>query len=560
MSNIPVVDRIELFPLHVPFRAEVRETMARSEGGLGMAIPAEETWLGGDFVIARLTAEDGAQGVGEAFVWLPETGVSPAQVIDAVAGGLSRYVLGTSPFDVEALRARMDANVARSEVAKGLLDMACWDLMGRIAGRSACEMMGGRVETLPLAALVPLMDSASMVSLALAFQKGGTASFRLKLGLGADADRAIVARVREALGNEARLRVDYNQAYTPEAAVAAIRAIAPLGIDCAEQPVAASDWRGMARVQQQVEVPLMAHEGCFSLGDFLALADLGAVRVLGVNSERPGGITLALRAIDEAARLGMGVVLHNQPLGIASAAQIHIGAARAAVLGHAMELFGHVMLEDDLILQTLDYSGGSVRVPDGPGLGVTLDEEALARYATALPVVLERQRDASRASVPNSGLDASVREARPLDVDVLVSFNLAMAQESEDVTLDPATLRAGMSSLLSDRTRGRTFVVEDEGRVVATLMLTTEWSDWRNGWFWWIQNVYVHPEHRRRGHYRRLHDQVRALAASEPDVHGLRLYVEHENHGARETYRSLGMLETRYRLYEEITRRNEQEA
>jgi ribosomal protein S18 acetylase RimI-like enzyme len=103
-------------------------------------------------------------------------------------------------------------------------------------------------------------------------------------------------------------------------------------------------------------------------------------------------------------------------------------------------------------------------------------------------------------------------------------------------------------------------VVEDDGRVVATLMLTTEWSDWRNGWFWWIQNVYVHPEHRRRGHYRRLHDQVRALAASEPDVHGLRLYVEHENHGARETYRSLGMLETRYRLYEEITRRTEQEA
>jgi muconate cycloisomerase len=83
-------------------------------------------------------------------------------------------------------------------------------------------------------------------------------------------------------------------------------------------------------------------------------------------------------------------VLHNQPLGIASAAQVHLGAARADVLGHAMELFGHIMMEDDLILEPLDYSGGQVRVPSGPGLGVTLDEAALDRYATAAPLVIVR--------------------------------------------------------------------------------------------------------------------------------------------------------------------------
>jgi muconate cycloisomerase len=387
----PAIERIELCPLHVPFRAAVREAMAKGEGGLGMAIPAEEPWTGGDFVIARLTAEDGSQGVGEAFVWLPETGVSPAQVIDAVRHGLARYWLGASPFDVEALRARMDANVARSEVAKGLLDMAAYDLMGRIAGQPACDLMGGRgADALPLCALIPLSDARSMVDLALAFQKAGTRSFRLKLGRGIEDDRRIAAEVRRALGGEARLRVDYNQAYTPDEAVRAIEAIAPFGIDCAEQPVRADDWLGMARVQRAVSVPLMAHEGCFSLTDFTALVELGAVRVLGVNSERPGGITLALRAIDYAARRGLGTVLHNQPLGIASAAQVHLGAARASVLGHAMELFGHVMLEDDLVVEGLDYAGGRVRVPDGPGLGVALDEDALDRYATGAPVVLER--------------------------------------------------------------------------------------------------------------------------------------------------------------------------
>jgi muconate cycloisomerase len=391
VTQAPAVERIELFPLHVPFREAVRAAMARSASGLGTAIPAEEPWTGSDFVVARLTAADGSQGVGEVFMWLPETGVSPAQVIDAVAGGLARYLLGENPFAVHRLRARMDANVARSEVAKGLLDMAAYDLMGHIAGRPAHDFMGGcGTDTLPLAALIPLADADFMTNLALTFQNDGMATFRLKLGRGVDADRRIVAQVREALGPDVRLRVDYNQAYTPDEAVRAIQAIAPYGIDCAEQPVRADDWLGMARVQRAVEVPLMAHESCFSLTDFTALVEIGAVGVLGVNTERPGGITQALRAIDYAACRGMGTVLHNQPLGIASAAQVHLGAARAAVLGHAMELFGHVMLEDDLIVDALDCSGGHVRVPDGPGLGVTLDEAALDRYATAPAVVMKR--------------------------------------------------------------------------------------------------------------------------------------------------------------------------
>jgi muconate cycloisomerase len=391
VAPAPVIERVELFPLHVPFREAVRETMARSAGGLGMAIPAEEVWEGGDFVIARLTAEDGAAGIGEAFVWLPETGVSPTQVIDAAANGLARYVVGANPFAVRQLRARMDANVARSEVAKGLLDMACYDLMGQIARRPTHDFIGGRgADELPLAALIPLTDPDSMIDMALFFQQGGTATFRFKLGRGIDLDRTIMARAREALGPAARLRVDYNQAYGADDAVRAIEAIAPFGIDCAEQPVRASDWLGMARVQRAVSVPLMAHEGCFTVTDFTALLELGAVGILGVNTERPGGITEALRAIDYAAARGLGTILHNQPLGIASAAQVHIGAARAPVLGHAMELFGHIMLEDDLIVAPLDYSGGRIRVPDGPGFGVALDEAALERYATAPATIIQR--------------------------------------------------------------------------------------------------------------------------------------------------------------------------
>jgi muconate cycloisomerase len=385
----PRIVRIDLVPLHVPFREIVRETMARSAGGLGMAIPAEEAWLGGDFVIARLRAEDGSEGVGEAFVWLPETGVSPAELIAQVRDGLARYVLGESPFAVRRMRSRMDANVARCDVAKGVLDMACYDLMGRVAGRPAHDFMGGRcAEALSLCALIPLMDATAMVDMARAFQQSGTGTFRFKLGRGVAADRAIVAAARETLGETARIRVDYNQAYRPDEAIRAIRAIEPFGIDVAEQPVAATDWLGMARVQAGIGVPLMAHEGCFSLHEIVALVELGAIRVVGINSERPGGVTQALAAIDYAAARGLGVVLHNQPLGIASAMQVHVAAARAPALGHAIELFGHVMMEDDLIVEGLAYGSGDVRVPAGPGWGVTIDEAALERYATAAPTCL----------------------------------------------------------------------------------------------------------------------------------------------------------------------------
>ena len=118
------------------------------------------------------------------------------------------------------------------------------------------------------------------------------------------------------------------------------------------------------------------------------------------------------------------------------------------------------------------------------------------------------------------------------------AFSCAMALETEDRELDLATVRAGMAALLADPSRGRAFVVEAGGEVIALLVLTLEWSDWRNGFFWWIQNVYVSPAQRRRGHYRRLHEHVRALAERDPDVCGLRLYVEVENAAAQATYRA----------------------
>jgi muconate cycloisomerase len=380
----PKIVAIEMTPVFVPFYEFVRQAMQAGAGGLGMAIAAEEAWLGGDYVICKLIADDGSVGLGEAFVWLPETGVSPEQLIDIIKNALGNYILGESPFNVERIRHRMDANVARSDVAKGLLDMACYDLMGRVTGRPASDFMGGRVVSeIPLAALIPLMDLDTMVDLAENFHGQGMRTLRIKLGSSIQEDVRTMERMREIFGDDVHMRVDYNQAYSPPAAVRAIKAIEPFGVDFAEQPVRATDYVGMAHVQSRVDTPLIAHEGCFSLQDIVALAELGAIGAVGLNSERPGGVTNAIRAINYAEQRGMGAVIHNQTLGIASAMQAHLAAAKHHSLGHATELFGHVMMEDDLIVDLIDYSDGTATVPIGPGWGVELDEDALKKYATA---------------------------------------------------------------------------------------------------------------------------------------------------------------------------------
>lgn len=148
--------------------------------------------------------------------------------------------------------------------------------------------------------------------------------------------------------------------------------------------------------------------------------------------------------------------------------------------------------------------------------------------------------------------DLTIRTATADDADLLAQFNENMAQETEDKTLDPETVRAGVETMLNDRSQGFYLVAVRASTIVGSLMITTEWSDWRNGTFWWIQSVYVRPEARRTGVYTALHRAVRQRAHQTSGVCGLRLYVEQDNEPARETYESLGMTKTPYRMYEEM--------
>lgn len=146
----------------------------------------------------------------------------------------------------------------------------------------------------------------------------------------------------------------------------------------------------------------------------------------------------------------------------------------------------------------------------------------------------------------------NIRLAENSDARALIDFNQAMALETEDKTLDAETLQNGVGQVFDDEKKGFYVVAEENDRIVGGLMVTFEWSDWRNGWFWWIQSVYIRPEARGRGIYRRLYEFVKTTARARQNVCGFRLYVEKENTGAQKVYEKLGMEATYYLMYEEM--------
>lgn len=145
----------------------------------------------------------------------------------------------------------------------------------------------------------------------------------------------------------------------------------------------------------------------------------------------------------------------------------------------------------------------------------------------------------------------NIRTATFADVPQLVDFNQKMALETEGKQLDITTLTSGVSAVFADANKGFYVVAEGDGSIIGGLLVTFEWSDWRNKWFWWIQSVYIVPEARGRGIYTLLYDHVKAEAAKNGNVCGFRLYVERENVHAQRVYEKVGMQNSVYYMYEE---------
>lgn len=143
-----------------------------------------------------------------------------------------------------------------------------------------------------------------------------------------------------------------------------------------------------------------------------------------------------------------------------------------------------------------------------------------------------------------------VRKAETKDLAFIVEFQLAMAKETEFIELQRSTVEKGVTAVLNDPSKGKYYVAEENGKVISSLLTTYEWSDWRNGTILWIQSVYVRPEFRRKGVYRKMYAHLKNLVLKSESLNGIRLYADKSNHIAHKTYRNLGMSPDHYVTFE----------
>jgi len=152
--------------------------------------------------------------------------------------------------------------------------------------------------------------------------------------------------------------------------------------------------------------------------------------------------------------------------------------------------------------------------------------------------------------------DLLIRNASIADAPLIADFNSAMALETEDRVLDPNLINPGVAAVLADGNKGHYWIAEREGRPIGQIMVTHEWSDWRNGFMWWIQSVYVTQDARRAGVFLGLYRHVESLAKNDSLCCGIRLYVEQDNERAQNTYLAVGMVDPGYRVMETDFRKN----
>jgi muconate cycloisomerase len=338
------------------------------------------------YVIVELRLANGAVGIGEAATlggprWSEES-------VEAIKANIDTYLapalLGMSADRFEVAGATMDAAAKRNNAAKAAIETAMFDAVGRTLGVPAALLLGGVVrDRVPVLWTLASGDPGQEIEEAekkLAARLHNT--FKIKIGaMTPQDDLARLRRLAGALEGRASLIVDANQAWDETTAVRCLPVLAELGIKLVEQPLPAWDIAGMARVRARSAVPLMADECVFSPQEMLIVAAAGAADVISLKLVKHGGM-LNLRkvaAVAEAAGIGLyGGCLLESSVGAAAHLQAFAGLRE---LAWGCEHFGPQILTDDLVTEPLHFADFHIHLPSGPGIGVTLDQDKLRRYA-----------------------------------------------------------------------------------------------------------------------------------------------------------------------------------
>ena len=347
----------------------------------------------GVYLLVKLTTDDGLTGLGEAPAlkdWggdhMRYYGETPASVAGVIRDILAPSIEGEDPRRIEWIHALMDQAVKGYPYSKAAIDMALHDVVGKAAGVPAYQLLGGLYrEAVSISHSIGLMDMDEAVAEVRRVQAEGVGTIKLKGGVEPKRDVELLRRVREALGPDMNLTVDANNGYrSAKEAVRTTRAMEPYNILYMEQPVEGLD--AMAEVTRRVDTPIMADESVFTVHDALQTVLRRSADIISVYPGKNGGIgqTLAISHVARAAglRCHMG---SNLELGIGTAAMLHVAACVEAIDSETYpgDLLGPLYHEGDMIEKPLELGPVTAKVPDGPGLGVALDEAQVARWKDA---------------------------------------------------------------------------------------------------------------------------------------------------------------------------------
>jgi L-alanine-DL-glutamate epimerase-like enolase superfamily enzyme len=355
--------------------------------------------LGEGYVVLRLQLESGIIGWGEAQVigtWGGDHGArygeTPQMTATALREVLVPAIAGQDVTGIEQLHARMDRVLRGYPYAKAAVDVALHDAIGKIYGLPVYQLLGGKVrDGTALAHSIGLMDADTAAREAAEVVAEGITTIKVKIGVEVERDVAVVAAVRAAIGGAGKIRVDANQGYrTWREAVRAISAMERYDIVYAEQPV--EGLPAMAQVSARVNVPVMADESAWSAQDVLEIVRRDAAQMLSIYYTKPGGLAPAKRLLAVAGAAALPCDINGSAeMGIGVAADLHLAVSSPEIVlpgtipvtstaeTIVTKVAGRKYL-DDLIKTPFRFDKGLLYVPDGPGLGIEVDEAKIAKY------------------------------------------------------------------------------------------------------------------------------------------------------------------------------------
>lgn len=367
------ITAIETIPVLVPIQPEFV-----IKGAIG--IHSESP-----FVLLRVHTDEGITGLGEVSctpVWSGEDNVTAVHIIHNF---LEPALKGEDPRDIERLTARMRRAVFAHPFTKSGVEIALWDILGKASGQPVYRLLGGAVrDRIPIKMSVSGASPERASEIAEWAVNKGLSALKVKVGIEPQGDIERVAAVRKVVGPNFRVGIDANGGWSVRVAIQTIRRIVEQSnIFFAEQPVSAVNLDWLAEVRRNVTVPVMADESCNTPQDAIAIVRQGAADILSAYVGKGGGIGPARKvtAIAEAAGLTC-TVGSNLELGVASAAMAHLAASSPGVGAEDFpcDILGPLGYAHDMLANPIEYRDGAVYVPQGPGLGVELDEKLIAKY------------------------------------------------------------------------------------------------------------------------------------------------------------------------------------